>query len=159
MDIFNTGCNDDTGVFPFQTLAGDVDENLSFCGKSGWYSPNYVDTNRDTDWFLVEIGSLGMIEWTLEAEYFVYGFLLGPQDCDEVGVFETIMVECDPVTMTLQGNPGDLLWIWVGPTLYQAPIGFIGHEFPYLCHFTGLAYDGIVATESISFDGLKTLYR
>lgn len=159
-DLFNTGCNDESGVFPFQTLAGDQNENLLFCGKSGWYENPPGGPYRDTDWFLAEIGSSGLIEWTLDGEQGCLGFLLGPQDCSSVGVLETIEAgPCSPAALTIEGNPGQVVWLWVGPEDYTPPGGFVGHEFNYICNFTGLAHDGAVATDQISFDRLKTLYR
>lgn len=155
VDNFHAGCNDAPGQEIFQHLEGTGEETLLFCGTGGWIT----DGNRDTDWFTAVIGSTGILHWRLDAEQESSGFLLQPQDCDEVGVAETMEVgPCLEGEMTIQGQPGDLLWLWVGANDYYPPAGFTGHEYPYVCEFEGIS-DGIVATESLSFDGIKSLYR
>ena len=117
-----------------------------------------VDT-RDTDWTTVVVGPTGQIEWILDAEQGTYGFLLRPNDCRDVAILETLtIVPCFPLSLTLSGEPGDVLWLWVGPTSFFSPNGFIGHEFDYISTFSGWAA-GTVANEKFSFDGIKSLYR
>jgi hypothetical protein len=57
--------------------------------------------------------------------------------------------------MTIQGAPGDIIWLWVGSSTFTGPV----NEYPYLCTFTGLEEGTTIATESVSFDGIKSLYR
>lgn len=155
IDLFNSGCNDESGLYPFQHLEGTGGEYLTFCGLSGWYDQN----TRDTDWFTVTLGSTGVLEWTLIADHAVYGFLLGPQDCSQVAVVEILEAPaCSSENLSLTGAPGETLWLWVGPMEFTPPAGFIGHEFMYVCDFAGIA-DGVVATEGMGFDRLKSLYR
>jgi hypothetical protein len=157
-DAFNGGCNSPEFGDPFLDLteAGNSNGDLVFCGISGWFNDN---TSRDTDWMYIAFGELGLIEWTLDAEYPVYGFLLGG-DCDGgITVDDQITAgACLPATMVLQGNPGDVIMIWVGPTEYGGPAGFVGHEFNYIGNFTGL-YPGGCPAEKISIDHVKSLYR
>ncbi len=156
-DLFNTGCNDESGVFPFQALQGDNNGELDFCGKSGWY--NTGGELRDTDWFTAIVGATGVVEWTADAEEECSMFQLGPLDCTEVGVlFSAVAGPCEPATLMLQGAPGEVLWLWVGPSVYAPPEGFEGNEFDYICFFVGLE-DGVVTTDRVSFDRVKSLYR
>ncbi len=157
-DAFNGGCNSPEFGNPFLDLTAAADGNgdLNFCGVSGWYNDN---STRDTDWMYIMFGEMGMVEWTLDAEYPVYGFLLGGTCDGGITVDEQIIGgPCTPATLVLQGNPGDVIMIWVGPTEYGGPAGFVGHEFNYVADFTGLE-PGIVATDNVSFDGIKSLYR
>ncbi len=155
-DAFNGGCNSPEFGNPFLDLTAAADENgeLALCGVSGWYNEN---TTRDTDWMYVQFGELGMIEWTLDAELPVYGFLLGG-DCDSGPTVDEQITAgpCTPATLVLQGNPGDVIMLWVGPTEYGGPAG--NQEFNYVGDFTGLM-PGVVATDNVSFDGIKSLYR
>ncbi|MCP4291639.1 MAG: hypothetical protein GY780_07365 [bacterium] len=150
MDAWNGGCNSPEYGSPFQSLEGDGNGDLTFCGQSGWY-----DSSRDTDWFIITVGEYGMVEWTVEAEQGTNIYLLGPNDCDAVGVIESAtLTPCVATTLSLQGTPGDLLWLWVGPSEFSGPV----NEYNYLCTFTGL-FPGTTATEEVSFDGIKSLYR
>lgn len=155
IDLYNSGCNDTSGLQPFQHLAGTGDEHLLFCGHAGWVG----EGTRDTDWFTVTLGSTGVLEWGMDADQEVMGFLLGPQVCETVAVQESMEVgPCVPASLTLTGEPGEVLWLWVGSAEFIPPPGFVGNEFLYACEFHGLA-DAVVATEGISFDRLKSLYR
>ena len=157
-DAFNGGCNSPEFNNPFLDLTevGDWNGNFELCGKSGWYNGN---TTRDTDWMYIMCGELGLVEWTVDAEYPVYGFLLEGDCADGISIGEQITAgPCMPATMTIQGYPGDIFMIWVGPTEYSGPPGFQGHEFNYIASFTGLN-SGVVSTENLSFDGIKSLYR
>ncbi len=158
VDMWNSGCNDETGYYPFQELGGICGPpNLTLCGKSGWYDAGF----RDTDWFICSVGETGIVHWTMDAEQETYGFLLSPQDCSMVAVEESFTVgPCAPGTMVIQGNPGDMLWLWVGPTTYVPPTGFTGFEYDYVMTMGGIIqYGGTTATEKITLDRIKTLYR
>jgi len=155
IDLQNSGCNDNTGLQPFQTLTGDENGNLLFCGTGGWYDEN----SRDTDWFLAVIGPGGFLQWTVTAEMPTTIFLLGPQDCTNVGALDSVELEtCEPGTMDITGQPGEVVWLWVGASEYTPPEWFIGHEYNYVASFTGLE-PGVVAVTPITFDGIKSLYR
>jgi hypothetical protein len=151
----NSGCNDSSGVQPFQHLAGAGGERLLFCGHGG----RVVAGTRDTDWFTIAIGSTGVLEWTMDAEQPGFGFLIGPQDCDSVAVQEVLEAgPCQISSLTLTGEPDEVLWLWVSAVEFSLPGGFQGHEFLFSCEFQGLA-DGIIATEGMSLDRIKSLYR
>ncbi len=150
VDNFNGGCNTE-GTTPFQALEADEFGNLVFCGVSGWY-----DTSRDTDWLTIVIGDSGTVEWTLASSAATTGYQLGPLDCATVAVIDGQVMEatnCNDALMTITGNPGDIAWIWIGPSSFDGT-----GDFNYTASFTGLA-GGVVATESMSFDGVKSLYR
>ncbi len=154
LDAWNGGCNSPDFGTPFQSLLADGNGNRTFGGQSGWY-----DSFIDTDWIIVLMGEYGLIEWTVIAEQETRIFLLGPQDCVDVGIVESIWLDpCEPATMSIQGSPGELIWLWVGPAEFAPPAGFEGHEYNYLCTFTGLYPEGC-ATDEISFGGIKSLYR
>jgi hypothetical protein len=158
-DAWNGGCNSPEFGNPFQTLQGTGGEMLSFCGKSGWYISADLIESRDTDWFIAVIGETGIMEWTVDAEMETYIFILSPQDCATVAVETSLLVgPCLPGTLVIEGNPGDPVWLWVGPSVFTAPIGFVGNEYDYTCNFTGIE-DGIIATENASWGAVKSLYR
>jgi len=153
MDEYNSGCLD--GNFLFQLLSGDSQGNLEFCGISGWYWATPQDPYRDTDWFIITIGESGLVEWTLNAEKRSLGYLLGPQECDEVGIVASIeILPCEPQTMSISGEPGSVAWIWVGPTGGD----YYGDDYSYSCSFSGLAA-GSVAVEKINWGGVKSFFR
>ncbi len=158
-DAFNGGCNSPEFGNPYLDLvyAADFNGELTLCGVSGWYNDNAM---RDTDWMYIMFDYAGLIVWTLDAEYPVHGFLLGG-DCDSGITVEEQMTAgpCAPATLILQGDPLEIITIWIGPTEYGGPAGFTGHEFDYVAHFTGLREWGCIATEKLSFDGIKSLYR
>ncbi len=158
-DEYNSGCGYHGSGDGFQYLEGDQVGELVFCGKSGWYQTMGAES-RDTDWFILEIGPTGQVVWTLEAERETYGILLGPQECDIVSVLDQMIAyTCNGYeTMTISGEPGDVIWIWVAPTEYSAPFGFDGFEYNYISSFSGLG-SATVATDNISFGAIKSLYR
>ncbi len=159
MDSWNGGCNSPEFGNPFSILpVANEFEMLTYCGQSGWYLNDGGGNSRDTDWFIGMIGATGVLEWTLDAEQETLGFLLEPQDCGAVAVADQITVgPCAPATMIIQGAPGSIVWLWVGPSVFAAPGGFVGNEYMWVSDFVGL--EGTVATESITFDGVKSLYR
>ncbi len=155
-DAYNGGCNSPEFGNPIQdhTFSADINGTLIYCGISGWYPGS-----RDTDWMHFAVGAYGIIEWTLDAEQQVDGYLLGGDCASGITVDQEITAgPCQPATMTIQGNPGTVVLLWVGPTEYSAPPGFSGYEFNYVCDFTGLA-PGVVPTTEFSFDAIKTMYR
>jgi len=156
VDDFNSGCLMPSS--PFQSLEGDQNGDLVFCGKSGWYEGVGGEDSVDTDWFFITIGSTGVVEWILEAEEITKGFLIGPQDCSEFSILESNIANiCTQPSLILEGSPGGVLWLAVTP-YSNLPPGFVGHEYNYICTFTGLA-SGTVATEALPWGQVKSLYR
>jgi hypothetical protein len=156
-DEYNGGCNSPEFGNPFQDLFGTGNNELALCGKGGWYDGN----TRDTDWFTVVLqeGGAGFIELVLDAEQESYLFELGPQDCGSVGVLQNVLAgPCSPSTMTIFGEPGDLVWIWVGASTFAPPPGFVGNEYTWLLTIEGLE-DGIIATQDATWSDVKGLYR
>ncbi|PID78607.1 hypothetical protein CSB20_14315 [bacterium DOLZORAL124_64_63] len=154
LDVYNSGCNDNTGLYPFQFLDTAHIPKIDFCGVSGWY-----DEARDTDWFIAVLNDWGMLTWTLDAEEETYGFLLGG---DVAGCGNDITVEefmtagpCAPAEIEIWGIEGDTLFLWIGPTDYIPPMGFTGNEYDYAATFLGPQ----CATTRVSLDSIKCLYR
>ena len=160
VDCHNGGCQfTDVCDDPWQFLAGDTNGDLVFHGQSGFYSSG-GSSMRDTDWFEAVIGPTGAIEIEADAEEPTYLFELGPLDCNTVGVVQNVSIgACAPGSMTITGDPGALVWIWVGAQDFEPPEGQgTPYEFDYLLWISGLE-SGPVAVESRSWTGVKSLYR
>lgn len=161
-DAFNGGCNSPEYGNPFGDLtqAGDGNGDLEFCGVTGWYESS-GSPSRDTDWMYMMIGESGTVEWTLEAEYDITGFLLTGDCSDGPYIAEEInFTYQSPVQMTIQGDPEEIFMIWVGPSDYYPQEGMEGNIINYKCTFSGLSQNGgQISTDSISFDAIKSLYR
>lgn len=154
IDNYNSGCGSENGIL-LQNLPGDADGNLIFCGITGWLE----DWTRDTDWFTITVGSSGTVSWTVEGEHETSFLVLGPQDCNAVGVLESATVHrCEPFVFTLSGEPGELIWLWAGPSEFEPPNWFEGYEYNYIMTFTGLQ-EGPVATDESSWGTVKSMYR
>ncbi len=148
VDMHNGGCNTDLDNPPFQPLAAEV-----FCGTSGFYLSGDSEF-RDTDWFITAIPSSGSLEIVGDAEEACYMLELGPQDCNAVGVIQNVVIgPCSEATMVINGNPGDPVWFWVGPTTFSSPWGS-PYEFDYVLT-TNL---DPVATEAHSWTAVKGLF-
>ncbi len=148
VDNWNGGCNTDPVNGPFQPMGpGD------FCGVSGFFLAA-GSNNRDTDWFTLEIGADGFIEFYGDAELATYMFELGPQDCNTVGVIQNVIIgPCLPGVMTIVGAPGSTVWFWVGPTTFASPDGSDVYEYDYVINVSG-----IVAVEDHSWTNVKSLF-
>lgn len=154
-DLYNGGCNSFDLGYPFQDLTGDAMGEFQLCGTSGWYDT----AARDTDWFIAIFGTGGTIEWNLDAEQMTQGKVLGPLDCGStVTIQEFVAGPCSPASMTVTGNPGDLVWIWIAPLDFIPPAGFSGNEFNYTCSLSGLQA-GAIATDQTSWGMIKSMYR
>jgi len=149
LDLHNGGCNTDPDNPPFQPITTPV-----FCGVSGFYIDQ--DSNfRDTDWFLVDIPASGVLEITGDAELASHMFELGPQDCGSVAVIQNVIIgECSENTMTITGDAGATVWIWVGPTSFSSPDGSDVYEFDYTLWLNLEP----VAVEEHSWTGVKALF-
>jgi hypothetical protein len=149
IDNWNGACNTDPVNPPFQPMGpGD------FCGVTGMFLAN-GGNSRDTDWFTLEIGADGFIEFTGDAELATYMFELGPQDCNSAGVIQNVIIgPCLPGTMVVTGAPGSTVWFWVGPTTFASPDGSDVYEYDYVINVSG-----VVATEDHSWSGVKSLFN
>jgi len=150
LDAHNGGCNSlgDLGWAPFQELTG-----TSFCGVAGWYTGSGGGDVRDTDWFTITLPATGEVTITADADLPSLLFHLGPPDCDQVAVLQS--VEFGPFwqqELTIAGPPGTEVWAWVGSTVFTAPPGF-GNEYAYV-----LWLDLPVATRTLTFSEVKALY-
>lgn len=157
-DAYNGGCNSPEHGRPFQPLPGDTQGHLLFAGVSGWYIKDSLQT-RDTDWFTAIVGESGVLDIALLAECEAYLFELAPQDCNAVGVAQQANAEdCGEATMQVMGEPGAVVWLWVGPTTFSAPEYPPGNEFDYLLTIEGLQA-GPVAVERTTWSRVRALYR
>ncbi len=158
VDEYNSGCL--MPNYPFQSLSGELSGELEFCGKGGWYLDSGGNITPDFDWLIVTVGSTGVVEWTLEAEQVTAGFLLQAGDCDNFipPLDSFVVLPCSQPSITMQGVPGEVLWLVVRASENSPPTGFVGHEYNYICTFTGLD-QGSVATENLPWGGIKSRYR
>lgn len=155
VDATNGGCNSPSEGYPLQDLEGDLLGEFLLCGESGWYDV----AARDTDWFIGIFGQDGTIRLTLDAEQWIRALALSPLDCAGAATVAEIMAgPCSPASFEIQGSPGQLAWFWIAPVEFVPPAGFEGPSFDYTASFEGLQAKG-VSSDSISWDGVKSLYR
>ncbi len=156
VDVFNGGCNTPPD-HPLQTVTGDLNGERTFCGVGGWYAFNGT-SYRDTDWFEMMMGEGGVIEVTIDAEQAVHAYELGPQDCDAVGVLQSVTAgPCIEAYLTITGyEPEQVVWLWVGSTVFVPPDG-ADPMFDYVMWISGLSPGG-VTTERTMWGSLKALY-
>ena len=82
-----------------------------------------------------------------------YLFELGPQDCNQVGVLQSVTFGPSwPHEMTITGPAGSDVWIWVGSTVFAPPWG-MPNEYEYVLYF-----DAVVGVENHSWTGVKALF-
>ena len=159
LDSYNGGCNSPEFGSPFQELIGDAQGHLLFAGVSGWYLSDQGQNYRDTDWFWAVIGETGVIDVTLLAEADSYLFELAPLDCASVAVAQQATSDdCEEASLQVTGEPGSVVWLWVGPTTFSAPDYPPGNEYDYLLTLEGLQ-PGPVAGERTSWSAVRALYR
>jgi hypothetical protein len=155
VDHYDGGCNTPEHRF-FWLLSGLDNGEAVVCGESGWYTTAGT-ASRDTDWYLLGMGPTGTIEVTAESEMPTYICELLPQDCDDVGIAQRVLVTCgEAATMTLTGYATEgNVWFWVGPTGFEPPI-WGENPYDYVLWFEGL--DLGVATEATTWSTVKALY-
>ena len=151
VDLHNGGCNTNDVDPPLQEISA-----ATFGGKSGWYL-NGGYTYRDTDWFTTRIPSGGVLEVTLEAEVGTRLLEIGPHECGTVDILQEVISEdCDTPTLTVVGEEGAAVWLWVGPAgYYPSGMPFDAYEYNYLLT-TNL---GVVSVEEQSWAGVKAMFR
>jgi len=155
-DTYNGGCNSPPD-YPFQQLHGWGGGRAQVYGRTGWYyfaGASY----RDTDWFLATAGD-DQIVATVDAEFEVLLYQISDfWDCDWVSIEQSATAgPCAPATLTIDTEFYETVCLWVGPTVHQPPLGFIGFEFNWVLEVEGL-YEA-VAQENTTWGALKSLYR
>ncbi len=157
VDNFNGGCNSDPAIYFDIIEAANDDGNLFFWGNAGWN-----DLGRDTDWIMIGIGHTGVVTWTVDAQSITNISLLGGDvfNCIDVTVEDSLTVgPCGaPGTMVIQGYPGEVLCLWVGSSNFSNPDESKPDEYLWASSFEGLM-PLCLATENVSFDEIKSLYR
>jgi hypothetical protein len=104
-------------------------------------------SQRDTDWIEVAFGPRGYLEATIVAEQPMYLMHLGPTDCDDDQVLQTLMAKpCEPITLRVEGYPYETTRLWVGPVNLLPPAGYDGHEFDYSLQLRGFEPDNLALT-------------
>lgn len=152
VDNHNGGCGSPDWQNAFQPITAPL-----FCGASGWYQSSQGLSSRDTDWFHITIPAVGALEITADAEFATYMFELAPQDCGTVGVVQNVVFgPCQEASMTIDGEPGSLVWFWVGPTVFEQPYYFDRSEYRYVLH---LNLDEPVASDQRTWSTVKSLFR
>ena len=117
----------------------DSEGNLAFAGRGGWYDA-YGWQHRDTDWFLITIGSSGNVTVTLDAEVTSNLAEIGPQDCNDADYLQlSVTFGCHTAALDISGAPGSEIWLFVASNSYSPPESHEGNEFNYLLQFQGLA--------------------
>lgn len=157
-DTFNGGCNSPEFGYPFSDLtwSADWDGNLTYCGIAGW-----TDTGRDTDWAYLRIGLTGEFEVTVDAEQPTNVYLLAGNCQDGITVESSMTVgPCSAGSMTVTGEPDEIVLMWFGASEFTPPAGFVGYEYSYTAEFTGLGeYQCIIPTQKTTIGHIKSLYR
>jgi hypothetical protein len=124
LDAHNGGCSSPDFGFPMQPILGPV-----FGGNSGWYISATGGEARDTDWFTIEIPASGILEITGLAEHRTLLAEIWPQDCSNLGANQILVLSpCIEATMTIMGEPGAQIWLWVSPTTFSGPV----NEYRYI---------------------------
>lgn len=109
-DTYNGGCNQDPVYNPatFTTVSC----NTTYCGTTGTDG-----SNRDTDWFLLNMPQVDNVHVTLTAAYpmFIFELDIPGYDCAAAAVVQSIPVDaCVPGTLDFTSVAGDN-FIWIGP--------------------------------------------
>lgn len=157
IDRFNAGCNSINGQLLVTELEGDSAGDLSFCGVTGFFSDG--EDHRDTDWFAITLGETGEVTWYLNAEQTTLGYIL-ELECPDPGVYGVVIGgPCGTGGVTIVGEPGEHIGLWVAPSGYTAPLGMIGNEYDYEFTLSGLSPYRAVAVESVSWGAVKSRYR
>jgi len=152
VDEYNGGCTSPNGD-AWQILTADEYGDLYFCGLTGWYDC-YDDACPDTDCLIATIGESGTVEIVMSAETdFRFTIVDGPDCASMQTLYEDDLWACELGTTIVEGDPGDLLYMIVRPTILDVFSGPV-----YLLGFTGLEV-GPVAVEGVSFGSVKALYR
>jgi hypothetical protein len=150
VDLHNGGCNT-FQVTPIQPITQPL-----FCGTSGWYVNEYGSQARDTDWFSVLIPDGGVLEITADAERDAWLYRIDPLECDPAEVAQEQRIgRCKPGSMTIVGEPGQEVWLWVGPVAFWPPGDWSGEEFAYVLELN-LAP---VAVAARTWSAVRELYR
>lgn len=148
-DEWNGGCEYSTDNPLFQPITA-----TQFCGKSGMYLSSN-GSMRDTDWFELMIPAGGTLEITIEAEHPIQMWQIGTEDCI-AWMFLNVsrVMACEQGAMTISGEPGESVLLWITPRFSNTPDGSDVFEFDY-----SLTTNLSVRTESQSLSEIKAIFR
>lgn len=152
-DTYNTGCNADPPILQPINWANNEAGEAWLCGRSGDF--NFFGFNyRDTDWFsAIALGD--EMTFTVQSAYTVQVAKLTLPECPyEIDLFD--VTSCGvPVSFTFPTTPGEEIWLVVAAGNVYGPVG----EFDYFATLSGHVWDPPVASEEMSWGGVKALFR
>lgn len=128
VDTYNSGCNDDAGLFPFT----DIDCNTTVCGTGGNYIAEDDVETRDTDWYRND--STGnplyangvQYTWTVRADFPVLIFFIQSGDCaaeDYVILQSTTADPCETAELTACVPAGEYWFLVMTQDFTGTPCG------------------------------------
>lgn len=113
-DEHNAGCGEGGGWTLVEAHEGDC---ATVCGESCTFL--YEGSGlRDTDWFEMTCEG-GAVSATCVAEFPFQFILIYGVDCENLQFDVRQGLPCEPVTLTFNGAPGQLLWLWVGASTFS----------------------------------------
>jgi hypothetical protein len=150
VDSWNAGCEYDSDNPPFQPITAEL-----FCGVSGMFLFN-DEPKQDTDWFTLVIPEGGVLELSIVAEQPAEMWQIVTEDCIELWFWQVTRVNepCVPGTMTITGDPGEDVLLWIRPRFYNTPDGSDAFEFNYQ-----LTTNLTVRTESQTWSDVKAIFH
>lgn len=149
VDTFNGGCDGDG--FQIQQIF-----NEEFCGVLGWFEDGRA-TQRDTDWFEL-IASGNEIHLELIAETRTICKLLEMDGCQNYSISQWMVTHsCQPMGMSISTQPGDVVILFFSSYFTETPGNVPSNEYEYQLELSGV--DTVVSTDTMSWDGVKALFR
>ncbi len=149
VDVFNSGCQ--SGVDgPFQRIDAPV-----FCGVNGWYTVN-GSWYRDDDYYDVIMPAAGVLEIIADAEIATYLVQWSPPDCITGFMVQVVQFGgLAPASMVITGQPGEVIWLYVGATVFTPPPGYDQNEYDFVLRLNLEP----VALRDHSWSEVKSLFR
>jgi len=155
IDQFNGGCDSENVVFQELYLPPGQDQ-LDFCGNTGWYWRDEQEY-RDTDWLqLVAAGDLIHVAGMSSHFQPIDCDVLFMQDCQNISTLPVDIGICDQGEIDIPTTPGQVVHLRIRP-MFPYREGCAPASDLYHLEITGI--EAVVGTEATSWGGLKSLYR
>lgn len=155
VDNYNGGCDSDPPVFQDLQLPPGQDD-LDFCGYTGWYHRDGV-THRDSDWYILQAAG-SSIQIGAESAHFlpVDVDVINMTDCPPFSTLPNQAGICEVGEIEIATQPGELVFVRVRPhNLIRE-----GCAPPYDLYTLWVAgIQGVVATDHEPWGLLKSYYR
>jgi len=113
-DEYNAGCGGGGGWTLVEAYNG---ECATMCGRSCTFFFQGAGI-RDTDWFTMTCEG-GPVTATCTAEFPLQFILIYGINCENLHFDVAQGIPCEPLTLTYDAAPGQLLWLWVGPSTFS----------------------------------------